>query len=140
MARKNALTALRQESPSRGTSLAQIPWPRVCEHLWNCVHFLCHCIDTFSVLCFLAVSDIRYFSLFKTIRSSLHTMFSKKLVKIRANKIIAGYVQRQRVMVDLSGYVPPRYIETDHQNLRLCYTACWGRIWIKSQKSEKLHF
>ena len=37
-------------------------------------------------------------------------MFSKKLVKIRANKIIAGYVQRQRVMVDLSGYVRPRYI------------------------------
>ena len=35
-------------------------------------------------------------------------MFSKKLLKIRANKIIAGYVQRQRVMVDLSGYVPPR--------------------------------
>ena len=36
--------------------------------------------------------------------------FQKKLVKIRANKIIAGYVQRQRVMVDLSGYVRPRYI------------------------------
>ena len=39
-------------------------------------------------LCLLAVSDIRYFSLFKTIRRILHTMFSKKLVKIRANKII----------------------------------------------------
>ena len=38
------------------------------------------------------------------------TMFSVKLVKIRANKINAGYVQRQRVMVDLSGSVRPRYI------------------------------
>ena len=31
-------------------------------------------------------------------------------------------------------------IEGESQNLRLCYTACWGRIWIKSQKSQKLHF
>ena len=32
------------------------------------------------------------------------------------------------------------YIRSESQNLRLCYTACWGRIWIKSQKWEKLHF
>ena len=31
-------------------------------------------------------------------------------------------------------------VEGESQNLQLCYTACWGRIWIKSQKSEKLHF
>ena len=31
-------------------------------------------------------------------------------------------------------------LEADSQNLRICYTACSGRIWIKSKKSEKLHF
>ena len=31
-------------------------------------------------------------------------------------------------------------LEGESQNLRLCYTACWGRIWIKSKESEKTHF
>ena len=28
-------------------------------------------------------------------------------------------------------------IEGESQNLRLCYTACWGRIWRKNKESEK---
>ena len=28
-----SMTALRQESPSRGTLPSQIPWPRVCDHV-----------------------------------------------------------------------------------------------------------
>ena len=27
------------------------------------------------------------------------------------------------------------YIKGESQNLRLCYTACWGRIWIKTQRN-----
>ena len=32
------------------------------------------------------------------------------------------------------------YLEGDSQNLRLCYRACWARIWIKSKDSEKKTF
>ena len=28
-------------------------------------------------------------------------------------------------------------VEADSQNLRICYKACWGRIWIKSLKNQR---
>ena len=34
----------------------------------------------------------------------------------------------------------PRVVEADSQNFCICYTACVGRVWMKSQKSEKSNF